>query len=365
MIRVLNRGSRHAAVHLHGSYTHAPWDGWAEDEIDVGQWKDYYYPNSENARSIWYHDHIHGDTATNAYFGQVGLYQIHDPAEDALGLPSGDYDVSLGIADKRYQEDGNLVSPDGETINFFGDVIHVNDQPWPYLNVEPRKYRFRVYDMSLSRAYDLYFEDENGGWIGFNVIASDSGLFGAPVPTSDLVISMGERYEVVIDFAAYKGQNITLKNGLLIEHINDFENTDLVMKFIVGDSVSDDSNNGDIATTLNPNIQWPTPKDTIDHSFDFQQGGGGAEWTINGIPFTDVNNRILAKPQQGSTELWELRHTGGPAIHPVHIHLVNLQVISRTGGTRGVLPYETAGLKDTVLLEPGEVVQVLAYYGPW
>ena len=78
-----------------------------------------------------------------------------------------------------------------------------------------------------------------------------------------------------------------------------------------------------------------------------------------------MNNRVLARPPQGTVERWEVRHTGGPAIHPVHIHLVNLQVVSRTGGRRGLLPYETAGLKDVVLLEPGETVQLLAYYGPW
>ena len=68
---------------------------------------------------------------------------------------------------------------------------------------------------------------------------------------------------------------------------------------------------------------------------------------------------------QGSVELWELQYAGGPGVHPIHIHLVDFQVISRTGGSRGVEPYETAGLKDVILLEPGETVQTLAMYGPW
>lgn len=67
-------------------------------------------------------------------------------------------------------------------MNFFGDIVHVNGQPWPYLVVEPRKYRFRIYDMSLSGPYDLYFADENGNTLIFNIIASDSGLFDSPVP---------------------------------------------------------------------------------------------------------------------------------------------------------------------------------------
>ena len=74
---------------------------------------------------------------------------------------------------------------------------------------------------------------------------------------------------------------------------------------------------------------------------------------------------MLAKPPQGSVELWEFQYAGGPGVHPVHVHLVDFQIVSRTGGSRGLAPYESAGLKDIVLLEPGETVQVLAYYGPW
>ena len=64
-------------------------------------------------------------------------------------------------------------------------------------------------------------------------------------------------------------------------------------------------------------------------------------------------------------ELWQVVHAGGPAVHPVHVHLVNFQVVSRTGGSRSVMPYEAAGLKDVVLLEPGETAEILAFYGPW
>lgn len=364
IIRYVNNGEESAAVHLHGSYTHAAWDGWAADEIPVGSWKDYYYPNTESARSIWYHDHAEGHTATDAYYGQAGVYIIHDPAEDVLGLPSGKYDIPLAISDKAYQSNGDLVSPTASEINFFGDVIHVNDQPWPYLAVEPRKYRFRLYDMSLSRPYNLYFADEEGNWIEFQVIGSDSGLFGGPVSSNDVTIAMGERYEVVIDFAQYSGQNITLGNNMQQAQIAKSTNTDKVMRFVVGSTVTDSTNNGAVPSTLNGDIQWPAPRTTLDHTFNFQMGGEST-WTINGVDFSDAKNRVLARPPQGTVELWEFHHTGGPAVHPVHVHLVNMQVLSRTGGARGLLPYEAAGLKDVVLLEPGETVRVLASYGPW
>lgn len=74
---------------------------------------------------------------------------------------------------------------------------------------------------------------------------------------------------------------------------------------------------------------------------------------------------MIARPEYGSTQLWEVVYAGGPGVHPVHLHLVDLQIISRTGGSRGVLPYEAAGLKDIALLEPGETVRLLAHFGPW
>jgi bilirubin oxidase len=353
-------------MHLHGSSSHAVFDGWAADELEIGQYKDYYYPNNEGARSIWYHDHAEHHTAVDAYEGQAGVYIVYDPKEDSLGLPCGKYDIPLALSDKTYQDNGQLVSIEGEEIGFLGEFIQVNEQPWPFLEVEPRKYRFRIYDMSVSRPYDLYLVDEDGNWLDFQVIASDSGLFGHPVLTNDLTISMGERYEIVVDFSGVRGQNITLANKLQNPTIVDFENTDKVMRFVVGDKVTDSNDNGPVPDVLNSDLAMPKKDNQteVDRKFNFQQGGD-ATWTINGIAFSDPNARVLARMPQGTVELWELRHTGGGGVHPVHIHLISFQVVSRSGGPRGLLPYETAGLKDTVFLQPGEVVQVLAYFGPW
>jgi bilirubin oxidase len=72
VVRFTNSAQRPSSIHLHGSYSRAPWDGWAEDVTNPGQFKDYYYPNSQPQRTLWYHDHAVGITAVNAYFGQAG-----------------------------------------------------------------------------------------------------------------------------------------------------------------------------------------------------------------------------------------------------------------------------------------------------
>jgi bilirubin oxidase len=222
------------SVHLHGSYSRAPFDGWADDTTDPGQYKDYYYPNRQNARTLWYHDHAIDHTAKNAYFGQAGFYILSDAQEDALGLPSDKFDLPLALAAKRYNSDGSLWDPEanGETTSVFGDVIHVNGVPWPYHNVEPRKYRLRFLNTGISRSYQLYFEssDAAGKQIPFTVFASDAGLTLNPVQTNDLYISDAERWEVIFDFTSYAGKNVTVRNSRKVAADEDYNSTDQVMR---------------------------------------------------------------------------------------------------------------------------------------
>jgi bilirubin oxidase len=57
VVRFVNNAELENSVHLHGSPSRAPFDGWAEDITRPGEYKDYYYPNYESARMLWYHDH--------------------------------------------------------------------------------------------------------------------------------------------------------------------------------------------------------------------------------------------------------------------------------------------------------------------
>lgn len=189
----------------------------------------------------------------------------------------------------------------------------------------------------------------------------NAGLFGAPVTTDDVVISIAERYEIVIDFANYQGQNITLLNELDVGENVDYAATDKVMRFIVGDSVSDSSNNGDVPSTLR---EQETPQPPSNYR-DFQFARTDGFWTINGVGFKDVENRILARPELGTWEQWTLRNGHGGATHPVHIHLVDFKVVSRSGGRGQVSDYEAAGWKDVVWLAAGENIDVVARYAPW
>ncbi|KAF2275287.1 bilirubin oxidase [Westerdykella ornata] len=369
VVRILNNAQIETSVHLHGSPSRAPFDGWAEDITNPGQYKDYYWPNNQNARFLWYHDHAMHVTAENAYFGQAGCYIITDPGEDALGLPSGygQFDIPLALTSKFYNADGTLRSTEGEDDSLWGDVIHVNGQPWPYFNVQPRKYRFRFLNAAVSRSFALYFAKSSAvnTKLPFKVIASDAGLLQNSVTASDLYISMGERYEVVFDFSQFAGQTLELRNLAEVNGIGtdeDFAATNKVMKFVVSKTpVSDPS-------IVPPNLRtvpFPPASTGIDHHFRFHRTD--SEWRINNVGFADVQNRILANVPRGKVEIWELENGSGGWTHPIHVHLVDFRVLSRTNADNGrqVLPYESAGLKDVVWLARHETVLVEAHYAPW
>ncbi len=241
-------------------------------------------------------------------------------------------------------------------------MIHVNGQPWPYFNVQPRKYRLRFLDASISRTFLLYFQRQSGSAakIPFQVIASDSGLLASPTTVSALYISMAERYEVVFDFAPFAGQNIILKNTEDVGENDDYLHTDKVMRFIVSSTpVTDPST---IPSTLAAIPALPALGSAIDHHFLFHRSN--SQWQINGITFADATNRVLANVPRGTVEVWELENSSSGWTHPIHIHLVDFKVLSRTNG-RPLYSYETLGLKDVVWLGPGETVKVEAHYAPW
>jgi bilirubin oxidase len=364
IVRFINHAEIANSVHLHGSFSRAPFDGWADDITQPGQYKDYYYPNAQNARTLWYHDHAVDHTAENAYFGQAGFYILHDDQELGLGLPQGKYDIPLGLAAKRFNPDGTLWDPElnQETTSLYGDVFMVNGQPWPHLDVEPRRYRFRFLNTGISRTYRISFEDPNGVPQKFKMIGSDAGLLLNPVEITSFDMSIAERWEAMFDFTSFAGKNITLKNARQVAADQDFAATDRIMQFRVGTTVTDQAGNAEPPSPLR-SVPFPVNKGQVDRKFLFERKNG--QWEVNGITWSNVAQRVLAKPQRGATEVWELQNGGGGWSHPIHIHLVDFQPIFRSGGRGAVQPYEAVALKDVVWLGPSETVRVIARYAPW
>jgi FtsP/CotA-like multicopper oxidase with cupredoxin domain len=353
------------STHLHGSCSLPEYDGYASDTTTPDAFKDYHYPNIQDARTLWYHDHGVHITATNAYMGLAAQYILHDDVELALPIPHGQYDVPMILKDVMFQDNGELLIDDNDQSGIYGDVILVNGVPWPKMKVEPRKYRFRVLNASVSRSYDLAL-DTNEPLI---VIGTDGGLMPQAQYCSHVKVGMAERYEIVIDFSKYRpGQQVVLKN-LGPKNNIDYDTTGVVMAFEVGGIVHDSRNN-EVPRDLNPNMRVmglkeedavrdpARPGQALVRNIRFERKN--SHWTVNGQTWEDVVNSdyalTIANPKLNDVEIWELENPGGGWFHPVHIHLVDFKVLDRNG--KPPEDYEK-GPKDVVYVGESEKVRVI------
>jgi FtsP/CotA-like multicopper oxidase with cupredoxin domain len=347
------------SVHLHGSASLPQYDGYASDVSRPGQYKDYLYPNFQPARTIWYHDHGVHHTAENVYHGLAAQYHLTDPAEQALPLPKGEFDVPLILSDAMFNSDGSLLFSLEDESGMYGDVILVNGRPWPAMKVKRRKYRFRVLNGCVSRSFRWSLDTGDP----VTVIATDGGLMPRPQSVQNIRHGMAERYDVVIDFSKYRaGRRVVLRNASPKNNEN-FLNTNKIMAFdVVGDAF--DRSNNSVPSTLsavNPVMDLQVGQAVRSRTFDFKREHG--QWTVNGRTWDDVVNSgfeyVEASVNAGDVELWTLRNGSGGWFHPAHIHLIDFKIVDRNG--RAPFAYER-GPKDVVYLGENETVRLLAKF---
>ncbi|HWT22103.1 MAG TPA: multicopper oxidase domain-containing protein [Solirubrobacteraceae bacterium] len=356
------------SVHLHGSASLPEYDGYASDVTKPDEFKDYHYPNIQDARTLWYHDHGVHQTASNAYMGLAAQYQIYDDNEIKLAndgyLPfHNKYDVPLTVRDAIFGTNGQLIYDDNSESSVMGDVILVNGAPWPVMKVERRKYRFRILNASVSRSYR--FALSTGDPVTF--VATDGGLMPYAQKATSWRHGMAERYEVIIDFAKYTvGQRVVLRNLSLPNNV-DYDSTKDVMAFDVVDGIESQQGNLDIpegyVLNANPDVM-ALPDGPTAHSFQLVRTNGS--WTVNGSTWVDVVDsdygEPLYSPEPGASEVWEIKNPSGGWFHPFHIHLVDFRILSRNG--KPPFPYEL-GPKDVVYVGENETVRVaLKLRGP-
>lgn len=367
-------------VHLHGAVAPPEHDGYPADFVlpTGGGWdtdpsvtnhaphavgglatgeRTYEYPNEQAAATLWYHDHRMSFSGPQQYRGLAGFYLIRDDIEDALPLPRGAREIPLMLADRSFDEDGELFYPSldptlhepGVTLQYhhsgmMGDTILVNGVAWPYLEVDAALYRLRLVNASNARRYQLALDPPPPGGSGFIQIGSDLGLLASPVRHETFLITPGERYDVLVDFAAYPpGTSVLLRNS------GEDGPAGYLMRFDVARRATEDAT---VPETLARDQGPPPPPaaaTTSDRRFAFFSGpeGTGLPAMINMRPF--AGDRIDADPALDSTEIWDL--TADP-VHPVHLHLAHFRVLSRDGGPPAD---QDAGWKDTVFVPEGGV----------
>jgi FtsP/CotA-like multicopper oxidase with cupredoxin domain len=326
-----NRLAEPTTVHWHGLVVPTAMDGQPQDPIAPGASYTYAFDVNQRAGLSFFHPHPDMATSSQVALGLAGGFLIRDAEEAALGLPAGSFEVPLVLRDANYDRTGNL-SYNGTASGFTGKSMLVNGVQDPYLSTSPAVHRLRVVGGSNSRVFTLALS--NGDPL--TVIGNDGGLLPAPAKETEVVLSPGERLDLLVDLRTSGGKTVSL-----IDRSSGWN----LLEFRVDNSTPQ----GSMPTgTLSTIERLSNPVGTRTFSFDGMTRINGQLFELDRIDF-QVN--------VGDVEQWTFT-TNGNAPHPVHIHGASFQVVSRSGG-RGRLYSWEQGWKDTVLLNDGETVTVL------
>ena len=403
------------------------------------------YPNLNRASTIWYHDHALGMTRLNVYAGPAGFYIIRGgPAGDRAVLDSrfgttavlpgpapkdGDrfppppgktyYEIPIAIQDRAFHDDGSLFYPDTRAFfdefggphipdtdvspiwnpEFFGNMIMVNGNTWPFQTVEKRRYRIRFLNGCQSRFLILNFNNIPG--VEVWQIGNEGGFLAAPVNITAnhgnrLLMGLAERADMIVDFTNVPVGNYVLGNvgpdepfgggvpGLDFPEA-DAATTGQVMEFRVVPAPVPDPTTPPQFLVLPAIAPLPAPVATrplalLEMMSEFHDGPAEAVLgNVNGgmAMHKMWSDAISENPNVGDTEVWEFYNFTADA-HPMHVHEVVFEVVDRQqigfeeehgptnialvpGTNRPPEAWET-GLKDTVVAYPGEVTRVKAKF---
>jgi FtsP/CotA-like multicopper oxidase with cupredoxin domain len=399
------------------------------------------YPNKQRAATVWYHDHCLGMTRLNVYAGPAGFYIVRGgPGGDAAVRDSRNgrrailpgpapneidnllsllhtsrsrefHEIPIAIQDRSFNEDGSLFYPDSREFfdgytgpfipntdfspiwnpEFFGNVMMVNGNTWPFLEVEQRRYRFRFLNGCQSRFLILDFAQIPG--VTVYQIGNEGGFLATPVNITvghgnRLLMGLAERADLIVDFTNVPEGEYVLGNLGPDEPYgggvpgDDFDpahpdSTGQIMQFRVVPRTGLDLTTPPQSLQLPAIAPLPEPIRTrplalIEEMADDMPVAALLGTVTDGVWAKQLwMDPVTENPGVGETETWEFYNTTGDA-HPMHVHEVVFEVVNRqditidedsqqvavvAGTETPPEPWES-GFKDTVIAYPGQVTRI-------
>lgn len=329
-IEVQNDLPEESILHWHGMHLPAEMDGGPHQIIAPGESWLPVWDIAQPASTLWYHPHPHGKTADHTWKGLAGLFIIDDDEEGSLPDEYGVDDIPMVIQDRGFDDDGNFHTNEA-SFGYFGDHILVNGTYGSRFDVSHTLTRLRILNGSNTRWYNLAFDDDRS----FKLIATDSGYVGEDPPElTSLLISPGERAEIVVEFAP--GDDVMLGNASESRwKLEDYgTNIDFdVMRFVAGDELEESEEL--VVPTFAAAANEPVSENRRRYTLN-----GHSEINGNEMDMTRIDDVIPA----GAEEIWEVESTQF-ATHNFHIHGVSFEVLDVDGEEP---PIHQRGPKDTV-----------------
>lgn len=360
-ISVTNQLTEVTTTHWHGVDMPGAADGGPHQPFDPGQTWQPTFPVINEASTVWYHPHPHAHEASTAatgqqaYMGLAGMIVVRDSASNALGLPQtyGVDEFPIVVQDRNFNADGSLREyPVLQNRQFRkGDYFLVNGALAPNLNVPAQMVRLHVLNGANSRYFNFGFADNRS----FALIASDNALLNAPLTRTRVLLSPGERAEIVVDLSGQQGQTLALAA------FNAEPGSALVP-----DAFADDYDRANyLLLTLDVTAPTPNPVTTLPATLNdivpLSIGTTTITRTVtlntnlalNGVRF-DMHTINLTSTV-GVAEVWVFTNAS-PEPHPMHLHGTPFQILARNGTPPAP---DEQGWKDTVNVNVGEQVTLI------
>ncbi|MDZ5077563.1 multicopper oxidase family protein [Nesterenkonia sp. HG001] len=353
IVRFTNGLSETTTLHWHGMHLPAEADGGPHQMVEPGESWEPSWRIAQPAATLWYHPHPHGETEAHVHRGIAGLFLLDDDEEEALDLPReyGVDDIPVIVQDRTFDAQGQLVETSHRNNGMLGETVLVNGTADPILEVSAERTRLRILNGSGARSYAFGFEDGRK----FAMIASDGGLLPAPVRMERIMLTPGERAEILVDMEP--AEEVVLRS--------------FPQDLGLTRGMADSTGSGDeldimllrAAQTLRPASALPSILARLEALEET------AASTVRGFELRTnrINGRSMDKGRidevvtAGTTEIWEVWNDHGQP-HNVHIHDVQFQILS-VGAEPP--PPELAGWKDTVYLPPHERVRLIMRFSDY
>ena len=392
-----NNLAEDSVVHPHGLHVPEDCDGQPMQAIGPGETKIYEFQVIDRAGPYWFHPHPHMRTAEQVLMGLAGLFYVTD-ADEQLAVPGaseGLYDLPVIIQDRTFDSGNQFLYNPNQMWGYLGERILVNGAVNASFSVEPHAYRLRVVNGSNARTYKLAWS--NG--MPLNVIGTDGGLLPAVETRNYVMVMPGERVDLWADFSSLARRSVVLKSlafdargmggggghggmgmggdGMEIDGMGGGGGGGMglmngapfnILTVNVGRRATSTPQLGPLPPLMVhfdpsnvPNFYDPRP---------FTLEMRRMVWTINGRVYEMDQVADDEMVDLGETMAWEWINNS-PIPHPMHIHNVQFQVVNRTPPS-DMSTYNTinqglidSGWKDTVLVWPGEQVEVAMMFMPY
>jgi FtsP/CotA-like multicopper oxidase with cupredoxin domain len=297
----------------------------------------------------FYHPHKHGVVAEQYWAGLVGALIVEDEVSSLAP-----YETHLLIL-KDIALSGSAPAPHSTMGDYMqgkeGNVVMVNGLVNPRLTIRPGQVqRWRILNASNARFYRLSLENHP-----LHLVGTDGGLLDRPYALSEILLSPGERVDVLVQGTASSGNHRLL--ALPYARMGMMGSPTVTLLTATYGSASSPAQT--LPDLVNPAAFRVDPAGVpiaAERTITLSMGQGNGY--INGQDF-DVSPYAIMS-DVGTHEVWTVVNQSGMD-HPFHQHVNAAQVLSITGGDAGyaALYSSIPAWKDVVLVPKWGYVRLL------